>query len=202
MGVPLPWLAYASRRPSGAVQKRILCSTCRSYPRPAPGYARAAFARPPRSSPRSSAPRSYRPASPFPGEECSSSDGLSSASAPFDPRDHVRGYTLDLASLVAQRPELDPLGARAGVAGQDLCAVLARADAEVVAEVVGIASQERREDVAEHALRLGAVLGHPGPHGDQGVREPLRIAAALDELRAQRLACGRELLRGRVVGGR
>src|SRR5262252_7777769 len=46
----------------------------------------------------------------------------------LDARHHAAGHQLDLASLLSQRPQIDAVATRLGVFGQQLCALLGRAD--------------------------------------------------------------------------
>ena len=94
-----------------------------------------------------------------------------------EPRRHLARDQLELARLVAERPQVDAPAPGLGVAREELGAVLARADADLATELVGIAPQ-RSQDAGEHAIGLGPVARDPCPHRHQRVRERLPRAAA------------------------
>ncbi len=63
------------------------------------------------------------------------------ALAPLDQRDDALGNQLELPALVAERPEVDPLASGRGVAREQLRTVLRAADADLIAQLVGVAIQ-------------------------------------------------------------
>ena len=77
--------------------------------------------------------------------------------------------------------------------------MLGRSDAEPVAKLVGIAPEQRREDLVEHLGGIRLVLAHPGPHRREPVWEPCGIAAALAQLLGQGSPGLREPVGRRVV---
>src|SRR5262249_44693078 len=108
---------------------------------------------------------------------------------------------LYLASLVPERPKLDPLAPGSRVVREDRGAMLSRADAEPAVQLVGVAAEHRRHHVLDYLSRLGAGLGDPSPHRGEPVREVVGIASPLLKLFGERDPRSRKVLRGRVVAG-
>ena len=109
---------------------------------------------------------------------------------------------LELAALVAERPEEDALATGLGVARQQFGAVLRRPDADLPAQLVRLSAENRRQHAGEHPIGLGPVLRDPGPHRRETVREGGRVAASICQGARKPGARRREALRRGVVGGR
>src|SRR3954452_24653237 len=114
---------------------------------------------------------------------------------------HGRRCELDLARLVAEWPEVHALAAGLRVAREQLRAVRRRADAELVAQRIWIASEHRGQDLSQHAIGVAGVFADPGPHRRERVREPIAILAAGVKLLGQRLLRRFETVGRRVVRG-
>jgi len=72
--------------------------------------------------------------------------GREPADSAGDSRQDLARDQLNLAPLITQRPELDPLAARAGIARQQLRALERRADADPAAKLRGIPPDQRSND--------------------------------------------------------
>ena len=91
------------------------------------------------------------------------------AAGGLDPRCHLARHELDLPPFVSQRPEVDALASRRRVADRSPAQCSAGPMHSCRRQLLGIAFQKRSEDLAEDAVALGAILGHPGPHGRERV---------------------------------
>ena len=94
--------------------------------------------------------------------------------------------SLDLPSLVSQRPQVDALAPRRRIPREKLCAVFRGSDANLIPQVVAISIQQRREHLAEYTITIRPILRHPRPHRGEAVGEAGVVAPALLELLGQR----------------
>ena len=71
-----------------------------------------------------------------------------------DPRHDLARDQLNLPSLVAYRPEVDSLAARAGIAGQQFRALLRRANADPPAKLRRVAPGQRADNPFQDSFRI------------------------------------------------
>jgi hypothetical protein len=103
--------------------------------------------------------------------------------------------------LIAERPEVDALAAGLRVTREKLDAVLGGTDADLGTKLLGISPQDWSQDIAEHAVGLRSIPGHPGPHRGERGRKAVCVSPASLERTRQGGARRGEALRRRVVGG-
>src|SRR5215204_6466517 len=132
------------------------------------------------------------PSSPASAARASAACSIPAASS-LDPRKDLTRHDLELPPLVAKRPEVDAPAPRARITRQQLRAGLRGAHADLVAELVRIALQQRCEDLAKNPVALGAILGHPRPHRREGVGDCAGSPEPA-KLRGQQVARGSESL--------
>ena len=78
----------------------------------------------------------------------------SSGGSAGDPRHDLARDKFNLPSLVAHRPEVDSLTARADIAGQQFRALLRRANADPPAKLSRVAPDQRTDDPLQDSFRI------------------------------------------------
>jgi hypothetical protein len=100
--------------------------------------------------------------------------------------------------LVAEGPDEYSVAPRGLIPAEELGAMSGRADAHLGRELIGIAAQQRREDLAQHPVNLDRVLADPRPHRRDRVGKPGAGSAARFELLGETSTGDGEVRRRRV----